>query len=141
MRDDLTRLGIALAPVEQSTTELHLHSFVDRFLVEPTRVRVRNVIRRQGWRAAASRGLVLPRLDTQLCVLDERHSRPDEFPPQYRRAGVYIDDEALGLSMTLEQASRLSQKRGVVGLYSIEPGRLAVLFNNEWGVWYCCAPD
>lgn len=140
MRDDLTSLGIERVECEREVVNLHVDGFIDAFIVAESRTRVRKAMRRVGWRGAANQHLLVERLDRRLCVLDEDQSRPAQWPAEYLAPGVYVDDVRDGLRLGVADAAALAQVRGVAGLFSVVPGRLAILFNFEWGVWYCRRP-
>jgi hypothetical protein len=136
MRDRLKAIGIPRVAIAADVTQLHLSAFVDAFLVESSRVRVRNLMRRNGWRAATS-GYVESRLDPRSCTWDIQQSRPAAWDPRFRSDGIYIGDSTVGLAMTLEQASAASLAECSDAIFSIVPGVLAVFLNHEWGVCYC----
>lgn len=136
MRDRLKAKGIPRVAVAADVTQLHLSAFVDAFVVESSRVRVRNLLRRNGWRAAAT-GYMESRLDPRSCKWDVQQSRPAAWDPRFRSNGIYIGDSEVGLAMTLEQASAASLAECSDAIFSIVPGALAVFLNHEWGVCYC----
>lgn len=140
MRDDLRSLGIERVECDRDVVTQHVEGFIESFIVAESRTRVRKAIRRVGWRGAANQHLLVERLDRHLCVLDEDQSRPAQWPAEYLAPGVYVDDVRAGLRLGVADSAALAQARGVAGLFSVEPGRLAILFNFEWGVWYCRRP-
>lgn len=140
MRDRMKAAGIPRVECAAEVTRQHLSAFVDAFVVESSRVRVRNLLRRNGWRAATS-GEVEARLDPRVCRWDTRQSRPSVWDPRFQGDGVYLTDTEIGLAMTLEQASAASIATCRDAIFSLVPGVLAVFLNHEWGVCYCSAPD
>lgn len=140
MRDELKAAGIPRVECSAEVTRQHMSAFLDAFVVEGSRVRVRNLLRRNGWRAAAS-GQVEARLDPRVCKWDIRQSRPAVWDPRFQGAGVYITDTEVGLAMSLEQASAASIATRSDAIFSLTPGVLAVFLNHEWGVCYCSAPN
>lgn len=139
MRDRLKAAGIPRVECAAAVMQQHLSAFVDAFVVESSRVRVRNLLRRDGWGAAAS-GHVEARLDPRVCTWDIAQSRPMAWDPRFRGVGVYIADTEVGLAMTLEQASAASLATCADAIFSLVPGVLAVFLNHEWGVCYCSTP-
>lgn len=138
MRDPLKALGVPRVVCPTAMTREHLDGFVGAFVLESSRVRVRHLLRRSGWRAAVS-SLVEKRLDARVCRPDADQSRPVRWDSQFLGTGVYIADVDVGLSMTLEQASAVAVANCEDAIFSIRPGVLAVFLNHEWGVHYCSA--
>jgi hypothetical protein len=139
MRDPLQVLGIPRSECGREVTAQHLQAFVDAFVVASSRVRLHNLLRRRRWRGEVPT-LVEERLDPALCRLDVAQSRPVRWDPRFRGVGIHIADAKVGLSMRLEQASALSIQTCTDAIFSLDPGRLAVWLNHEWGVRYCARP-
>lgn len=97
------------------------------------------MIRRGSW-IRVSR-LIEKRLDPDRCRQWDDHSRPGDWPPKYNEPGIYLANLGLGLRMSIAEASELSVARCEDAIFSIVPGRLAVLMNHDWGVWYCEMPN
>ena len=124
MRDRLKANGIPRVAIAAEVTQLHLSAFVDAFVVESSRVRVRNLLRRNGWRAAAT-GYMESRLDPRSCKWDIEQSRPAAWDPRFRSDGIYIGDSTVGLAMTLEILVReFSEQSGVIAHCELSSVRL-----------------
>jgi hypothetical protein len=139
MRDRLKASGIPKVECAAEVTQRHLSAFIDAFVVESSRVRVRNLLRRNGWHATSDH--IEARLDPRVCKWDTHQSRPSVWDPRFQGAGVYVTDTKVGLAMTLEQASAASVATCSDAIFSLVPGILAVFLNHEWGVCYCSAPN
>lgn len=134
--DALDRLGIARIACEPAEAGAHVAAFIAAFVAVDARERATALWRRDGWGPRLSK-LLFRRLDPRWCALDDRQSRPSHWPASFLRQGVYVDRGGDGLRMSLENASSASLARCRDALFSVEPGRLAVLFHHEWGVVWC----
>jgi len=136
-RDPFVHLGIERVDVDRALAESHVVAFVKAFVRADSRERAAVIWKREGFSNAFAR-CVMDRMDSTLCRFDEQHSRPSEWPEPFCRQGILIDGKE-AFALRLEQASALSIERRRNALFSIESGRLAVLFHHEWGVWFCLA--
>lgn len=138
-RDELEALGVERIEVDHLVVRAHLEAFVAAFIRPDSRVRAASLLKREGFSDRFA-SCAMERMDARLCRLDDKQSRPAQWPRQFLRSGILIDGGG-GLAMGMEQASAASIARSRHALFSIEAGRLAVFFEHEWGVWYCSAPN
>ena len=137
--DPMKSLGIVRSECDAMTFQAHLDGFVGMFVSTELQGRVHALMKRGPWYRVSQK--IEKNLNPKRCRHWEEHSRPDAWPLQFAKNGVYIADLRIGLSMSVADASALSSKTCNDGIFSIVPGRLAVFLNHDWGVWFCNAPD
>jgi len=135
--DPLESLGIPRAEVPADEARAHLDAFLGTFVLASHRDRGRTLIEQGKWLEAAKQ--IEKGLDPRTCEHVDEQSRPESRRAGFTGRGVYLADTTAGLSMTLEQASKLSLARCQDAVFSLEAGRRAVFLNHDWGVWYCRA--
>lgn len=140
--NSLRALGIARAPCRPEVAQELLLSFVAAFVVPSYRDRARNLVQKPGRKSWTQVSLLLLRkLDTATCRNCEDESRPSAWPARFDQAGMYLAGFSEGFEMSIREASQLALYNIEDAVFSIVPGRLAVVMHHEWGVWLCETPN